>query len=151
MDLAVSPQRPATVGHAITDLEVSDLATYRLDHARTFGSKPGWQRWWRIQATAKVGVNEIQANGLVTHKDLLRAWLGRLKLDQLEHFRSTMGTELNTLGHLLSPFEVHQNGYRTPLLDRRQHRQCPYGWYATRRICHRPWLSRPCLPAFARF
>eukprot|EP01132_Coremiostelium_polycephalum_P020350 gene20351-biopygen11280 len=103
MQFAVGAQRAAAVGHAIADLELSDFAAHRINHAGTFCAQARRQGRWCIQAAAEIGVDEVQANGLVLHANLLRAGFCRGVVHILKHFGAAMGTELDTFGHLHSP------------------------------------------------
>ncbi|MNZ35112.1 hypothetical protein D3C78_525020 [compost metagenome] len=103
VNLAVSAQRAAAISHAIADLEPGHFAADRVDHARAFRTQTRWQGRWRVEAAAVIGVDEVQADGLVGHAHLLRAGLGGLVVHILKYFRAAMGTELDTLCHLHSP------------------------------------------------
>ncbi len=102
MHFAVRPQRPGAVGDTITDLEARHLGPHRLDHPRPFGTEAGRQRR-RIQPAAVIGIDEIQANGLVTHNHRLRPRSLRLEIDIFKNLGSSDSAELDTLCHVLSP------------------------------------------------
>ena len=100
MQLAVGAQWATAVGHAVTDLELGDLAAHRIHHTGAFCTQARWQGWRRIETAAEIGVDKIQADGLVTHANLLRAWFCRGVVHILKYFGAAMGTELDTFGHL---------------------------------------------------
>ena len=100
MQLAVRTQWATAVGHAVTDLELRDLAANRIHHASAFCAKARRQGWRRIQAAAEIGVDEVQADGLVPHTHLLWPRFCRGVVHILKHFGATMGAELDTFGHL---------------------------------------------------
>ena len=100
MHVTVGAERASGIGHAIAHLESGNALADRLDHARPFGAQAGRQRWRRIQATAEIGVDEVQADGLVAHLDLVRAWRLGVEAHQLQDFRAAMLAELYTSGHL---------------------------------------------------
>ncbi|MNO77277.1 hypothetical protein D3C76_683800 [compost metagenome] len=103
MNFAIGAQRAAAIGHAIADLEAGHVAADRLDHACTLRAEARWQGWRRVQAATVIGVDEVQADGLVGYAHFLRTWLGGLVIHILEHFGAAMGAELDTLCHRNSP------------------------------------------------
>ncbi|MNN14529.1 hypothetical protein D3C81_1275990 [compost metagenome] len=99
MHLAVRPQRAAGMGHAVADLEPGHTLAHRLDHARSFSTQARRQGRRRIQPAAEVGIDEVQADCMVTHTHLLWAERGRGEFHQLQYFRAAMLSELDTLCH----------------------------------------------------
>ncbi|MOA14114.1 hypothetical protein D3C78_1341980 [compost metagenome] len=106
MQVAVGPQRAAAICHAVTDLEARHVTAHRIDHASTFCAKARWQGRRSIEPATEVGVDEVQADGLVADTHLLRARFGRLIIHILKHFGAAVGAELDTFGHLHSPWVV---------------------------------------------
>src|SRR5690606_31926729 len=99
MMLSVGAQRAGGVGDAITDLPLIDALPQRLNHAGAFGSQPRRQARWRIEAAAEIGVDEVQADGMVAHADLAGCGSGNLGLDLFENLGTTVLAELNALRH----------------------------------------------------
>ncbi|MNQ74424.1 hypothetical protein D3C85_891790 [compost metagenome] len=99
VQLAVGAQRPGSVGHAVADLELADLGADRFDDAGALVAQARRQGRWRIQAAAEIGVDEVQADRLIVHADLVGAGCGWLVVAVLEYFGAAVAAELNTLGH----------------------------------------------------
>ena len=114
MQLAVGTQRTAAVGHAVANFELADFTAHRVHHASAFRTKARWQRGRRVEATAEVGVDEVQADGLVAHPNLLWARLRWRVVHIFKYFGAAMGAELDTFGHL--HFSLGSN-LRSPLSD----------------------------------
>ena len=104
VQLAVGTQWTTAVGHTVANLELGDFAADRIDHAGAFCAQARWQGWRRVQTAAEIGVDEVQADRLVTHAHLLRARLRWGVVHILKHFGAAMGAELDTFCHLPSPW-----------------------------------------------
>ena len=117
--LAVGTQRAAAVGHTVADFELADFTANGIDYASTFRTQTRWQGRRRIEATAEVGVDEVQADRLVAHPNLLWARFRWRVVHIFKYVGAAMGAELDTFGHL--HFSLGSVApYRTPKLDLRQ-------------------------------
>ncbi len=100
MHFAVRTQRATGMGDAVANLQAGHALAHGLDHTRRLGTQPRGQRWRCIQPAAEVGVDEVQADRMVTHSYLLRPGRSGFEFHKLQHFRAAMLAELDTLGHL---------------------------------------------------
>ena len=146
VQIAVSAQRAGGIGHAITHLQMADTRADRLNNARAFGAQTGWQRRWRVQATAEIGVDKIQADRLILYPHLIRAWGDGVVIGVFENVGSAVMAELDTHGHFQSlprlsawmmPARAQRCRYPIVCIDCRQLR--PWGG--------RCYAGRPFFPA----
>ncbi len=101
--LAVGTQRTGGVGDALADLPLIDALSHRLDHASAFGAQARRQAWRRVEAAAEIGVDEIQADGVVAHAYFTGRGDGHLDLDLFENLGTTVLAELDALRHERAP------------------------------------------------
>src|SRR5690606_9476286 len=106
MVLAVSTQWPGGIGDPITGPDTGHLTADRLHHAGALGAQSRGQGRWRIKATTVVGVNEVQADSLVLHTNLVGPGLGRCNVLVFQNFRAAVAAELNTFGHGSTPWKT---------------------------------------------
>ncbi|MCY1520145.1 hypothetical protein D9M68_549160 [compost metagenome] len=89
---AVGAGRLARVGGAVAHLQVRHALAHCLDDARGFHAQ--LQRHLeRVQAGALVGVDEVQAHGLVADADLAGAGLAHLDLDDLQFLGTAVAVD----------------------------------------------------------
>lgn len=100
MHLAVGAQRAAGMCHTVSYLQPGHAFAHGLYHTCRFGTQARRQGRRRIQPASEVGIDEVQADRMVTHTHLLWPGRGGFEFHKLQHFRAAMLAELDTLGHL---------------------------------------------------
>ncbi len=95
---AVGAGRPAGIGGAVAGLQVRHALAHRLDHARGFHAELQRHRE-RIEPAALVGVDEVEADGLVADADLAGAGLADLDVDDLEFLGTAGRIDANGFAH----------------------------------------------------
>ncbi len=99
MDFGIGAQRTGGVGDAVAGLEAGDRAAHRLHHPGTLGAQARGQRWRRIETATVVGLDEVEADGVVTHPYLVGAGSGGFEIHEFEYFGTTGAAELDALDH----------------------------------------------------
>src|ERR1700733_10290148 len=71
----IGANRAGAIGHAIADPEICNNGAQRFDDAGSFEPQTGWQ-FHRIESAAMIGIDEIDADVLVTDTHFASAWRG---------------------------------------------------------------------------
>ncbi len=112
---------PAGVRDAVARLHVGHALAHRLDHARAFLAQAAGQRL-RIQAGAKVHVDEVQADRVLAQQDLARPGRAHVDIDIFHHLGAAIGGDADCFGVHAVLLCVRQE-YRIRACRRRKHRR----------------------------
>ena len=112
--LAIRAKRAGGVGHAVTDLQAADTLADRFDLASPFGAQTGRQARRHVETAAEIGIDEIQADGVVAYSNLPRSRRRDRRVYLFEDFGATVLAELYALRHIDSWTDAKEPIQRFP-------------------------------------
>ena len=98
--LAIGTQRAGGIGDPVAGLQVLHALAHRVNHAGTLGAQAGRQARRLVEAAAEIGVDEVQADGVIAHPYLARSRRAERHIDLFQDFGTAVLAELDALGHV---------------------------------------------------